>query len=51
MIMKEDLSKIIRKEKFPLKNDSIIQFKDLKDSVYAEVVHAKKYSGTKVCLI
>ncbi|CAF1030637.1 unnamed protein product [Brachionus calyciflorus] len=45
--MKEDLAKIVTKEKFPLKNESIVDFQNLKESVHAEVVHAKKYCGTQ----
>lgn len=48
--MKENLVKIVEREKFTVKNSPIIQFKDLKDNVYSEVVFSKKYTGIQVCL-
>lgn len=48
MVLKEDLWKIIEHEKFSLKNNAIIQFEELKESVYDRIINTRKYSGIKV---
>ncbi len=48
MLLKEDLWRIIETEKFSLKNNTIIKFDELKESVYDRIINARKYSGVKV---
>ena len=47
--MKENLNEIVKKEQFNLKQKTIIQFEDIKERVYDEVLQIKKYTGIQVC--
>ena len=48
-LLGKNLKKIIKEEQFPLKTDSIIRFKDLRDEVYNDIIQTEKNSGLKVC--
>ena len=47
MLLNEDISKRISKEKFSLKDKAIIKFEDFKTSVYDELLNVTKTTGQK----
>ena len=48
LLVKESIPKIVAKETFPIKNDFIVRFEDLKSTIYSEVTCAKKITGIQV---
>ena len=48
-LLNENLNDIVKQEKFNLKQKTIIQFDEIKERVYNEVLQIKKYTGIQVC--